>query len=48
VIGCKGIFKEEGDVPWLKRLWCILVELPKNLSVVACKDLREGRRHFDG
>jgi len=34
VIGCKTIFKEAGDVPWLKRVWCILVEL---LGVVGCK-----------
>jgi hypothetical protein len=29
----------------LKRLWCRLVELPKNPSVARCKDLQEGRRH---
>ena len=34
VIGCKVIFKEAGDVPWLKRVWCRLVEL---LVVVGCK-----------
>jgi len=37
VIGCKEIFKEAGDVPWLKRLWCRLVELPKISSVVGGK-----------
>jgi len=26
-IGCKEIFKEAGDVSWLKRLWWKLVEL---------------------
>jgi len=32
----------------LKRLWWILVELPKIPSVVGCKDLRESGRHSDG
>ena len=33
-IRCKVIFKEAGDVPWLKRVWCRLVDL---LGVVGCK-----------
>jgi len=32
----------------LKRLWCILVELPKIPSVVGCNDLQEGGRHSEG
>jgi len=47
VIGCKEIFKEAGDVLWLKSLWYIFVELPKIPSVVGYKDLREGGRHSD-
>jgi hypothetical protein len=39
---------EEGDVSWLMRLWCILVELPKIPSLVGRKDLRKGGRHSDG
>jgi len=34
-MGCKDILKEVGDVPWLKRFWCRLVEL---LGVVGCKE----------
>ena len=44
VIGCKVIFKEAGDVPWLKRVWCILVEL---LGVVGCKE-KKRRLVVDG
>jgi len=33
------IFKEAGDVPWLKRVWCRLVEL---LGVVGCKKEKMG------
>ena len=33
------IFKEAEDVPWLKRVWCILVEL---LGVVGCKVKKKG------
>jgi len=40
VIGCKVIFKEAGDVPWLKRVWGILVEL---LGVVGCKGKEKGK-----
>jgi len=48
VIGSKQIFKEAGDVPWLKRVWYILVELPKIPSVFGCKDgLQEGGRQSD-
>jgi len=49
VNGCQGIFKEAGDIPWLKRVWCRLLELPKNPSVVGCKvDIQEGGRHSEG
>jgi hypothetical protein len=37
-------FKEAGDVPWLKRVWCILVEL---LGVVGCKE-KKMRLVIDG
>jgi len=45
VIGCKVIFKETGDIPWLKRVWCRLVEL---LGVVGSKEKKKKRLVVDG
>jgi len=39
------IFKETGDIPWLKRVWCRLVEL---LGVVGSKEKKKKRLVVDG
>jgi hypothetical protein len=44
----QGDLQGRGRRPVLKRLWWILVELPKIPSVVGCNDHREGERHSDG
>ena len=41
VVGLQGPSRRRKTFRWLKRLWCVLAELPKIPSVGGCKNLQK-------